>query len=128
MATRSDDRPEFNSQIPLDGNRHEAQATGATVIAGALLGVSPLALIKRKKKDEKDKTQKDADDKQDVGNGGDDSASGAGQNAGDGANNTGKGVKGDPCGCFIAGTDVLTPSGLVDIETIDIGDLVMAWR
>ena len=133
MATRSDDRAEFNSQIPLDGNRHEAQATGATVIAGALLGVSLLALIKRKKKDEKDKTQKDADDKQDVGNEGDDAApnptvDGAGQNAGDGANNAGKGVKGGPCGCFIAGTDVLTPSGLVDIETIDIGDLVMAWR
>ena len=50
LATPSDDRAEFNSQIPLDGNRHEAQATGATVIAGALLGVSPLALIKRKKK------------------------------------------------------------------------------
>ena len=32
------------------------------------------------------------------------------------------------CGCFIAGTDVLTPHGLVDIETIQIGDLVMAWR
>ena len=78
MATRSDDRAEFNSQIPLDGNRHEAQATGATVIAGALLGVSPLALIKRKKRDEKDKTQKDADDMQDVGNEGDDAASGVG--------------------------------------------------
>ena len=50
MATPSDDRAEFNSQIPLGGNRHEAQATGATVIAGALLGVSPLALIKRRKK------------------------------------------------------------------------------
>jgi len=48
IATRSDDRAEFNEQTALEGTRHEAQATGATVIGGVLLGASPLALIKKK--------------------------------------------------------------------------------
>jgi RHS repeat-associated protein len=32
-----------------------------------------------------------------------------------------------PCGCFVAGTLVMTPSGLRPIEDIEVGDLVMAW-
>jgi hypothetical protein len=31
-----------------------------------------------------------------------------------------------PTGCFIAGTDILTPDGMKDIETVQVGDLVMA--
>jgi Pretoxin HINT domain/Novel toxin 21 len=31
-----------------------------------------------------------------------------------------------PTGCFIAGTDILTPDGEKDIETIQVGDYVMA--
>lgn len=32
------------------------------------------------------------------------------------------------CGCFVAGTLVATPDGLQSIETIEIGDLVLAWE
>lgn len=31
------------------------------------------------------------------------------------------------CGCFVAGTKVATPSGLVPIETLKVGDLVLAY-
>jgi Pretoxin HINT domain/Colicin D len=31
-----------------------------------------------------------------------------------------------PTGCFIAGTDILTPEGMKDIETIQVGDFVIA--
>ncbi|MBY0447782.1 MAG: Hint domain-containing protein [Hyphomonadaceae bacterium] len=31
------------------------------------------------------------------------------------------------CGCFVEGTLVATPEGLVPIETISVGDLVMAY-
>ena len=30
------------------------------------------------------------------------------------------------CNCFVAGTEVLTPSGLVEIQSLDIGDIVIA--
>jgi RHS repeat-associated protein len=31
------------------------------------------------------------------------------------------------CGCFVAGTLVMTPEGLRSIEDIEVGDLVLAW-
>ena len=35
-------------------------------------------------------------------------------------------VAGTTCGCFVAGTQVLTPDGLVEIQSLDIGDIVIA--
>jgi RHS repeat-associated protein len=39
----------------------------------------------------------------------------------------GAALLGKPCGCFVAGTKVMTADGIRAIEDIDVGDLVLAW-